>query len=267
VLPKFHAPISVVDYVPCVEPPHTYVRDASASMVHHVDYLSRRNDQALCGVAIENPAQLGPSIRPAAVCPDCESKLAEYHLKWWRERAEAATAELDGLRAKYRELAEYVDNQRRQVAGLQHPAPVAGDASGENQQSHREMDAESQAGSMGEQGETTATPLLDHVRKELLELCRPFDDGVPFWRVKNCVDAFSDKLKSDERVRLAYEIGADGSLIRWCTREIEGLGWQVTNSPVHGDADDMTDAWMHDLYQSPKKTKWRLGRSRPHGGS
>ena len=61
----------------------------------------------------------------------------EYHLRWWRERAEAATAELDGLRIKYRELAEYVDDQRRQVEGLQHPTHVRGDPSGENPESRR----------------------------------------------------------------------------------------------------------------------------------
>jgi hypothetical protein len=250
-----------------VEPPHNYVHETSSSVAHHEDYLNRRSDQALCGAAFEQPAQLGPTIRPVAVCADCEAKLAEYHLKWWRERAEAATAELDGLRAKYRELAEYVDNQRRQVAGLRHPAPVMGDPSGENPEIHREIDAEPQVGSTDNQSETTATPLLDQARKELLELCRPFDEAVPYWRVKNSMDAFSDKLKSDERVLLAQEIGADGSLIRWCTREIEGLGWQVKNNPVHGDADDMMDAWTEDLYQPPKKTKWRLGRSRSHDAS
>jgi hypothetical protein len=64
------------------------------------------------------------------------------------------------------------------------------------------------------------------------------------------------------RVMRAQEIGADGSLIRWCTAQIEGLGWQVTNNPVTGEAEDMMDAWTHDLYQQPKKTKWRLGRAR-----
>jgi len=250
-----------------VEPPHNYVHEASSSVVHHGDYLNRRNDQALCGVAFETPARLGPTIRPVVVCPDCEAKLAEYHLTWWRERAEAATAELDGLRVKYRELAEYVDLQRRQDAGLQHPAPDMGDLSGESPEIRREIDAEPQAGSTGNQSETTPTPLLDQARKELLELCRPFDEAVPYWRVKNSMEAFNDKLNSDERVLLAQEIGADGSLIRWCTREIEGLGWQVTNNPVHGDADDMMDAWTEDLYQPPKKTKWRLGRSRSHDAS
>ena len=251
-----------MDYFRCAEPPHSYVRETSSSVVHHGDYLNGRNDQALCGVAFEGPAQLGPTIRPVAVCPDCEAKLAEYHLKWWRERAEAAMAELDGLRVKYGELAEYVDNQRRQVAGLQHPAPVMGDPSGENPESRRETDGRPQAGPTGEPGETTPTPLLDQVRKELFELCRRFDETVPYWRVKNSVDAFSDKLKSAERVLLAHEIGADGSLIRWCTKEIESLGWQITNNPVHGDADEMMDAWTHDFHQPPKKTKWRLGRSR-----
>jgi hypothetical protein len=250
-----------------VEPPDSYVHETSSSVVHHADYLNRRNDQALCGVALENPAQLGPTIRPVAVCPDCEAKLIEYHLKWWRERAEAATAELDGLRVKYRELAEYVDNQRRQVAELQHPAQVGEDPSGENPESRREIGGVPQAGSTAEHDETTPASLLDQARKELLELCRQFDETVPYFRVKNSMDAFSDKLSSDERVVLAHEIGADGSLIRWCTKEIEGLGWQVTNNPVHGDPDEMMDAWTQDFYQTPKKTRWRLGRSPSHNGN
>jgi hypothetical protein len=250
-----------------VEPPHSYVQETSSSVVHHGDYLNRRNDHALCGVAFENPTPLGPAIRPLAVCPDCEAKLAEDHLKWWRERAEAATAELDELRVKYRELAEYVDNHGRQVAGLQHQARVRGDPSGENPESRRENEGKPQAGSTAEQDETTSTSLLDQARKELLELCRRFDEAVPFWRVKNSMDAFSDKLNSDERVRLAHEIGSGGSFIRWCTTEIEGLGWRVTNNPVRGDADAMMDAWTQDLYQTPKKTRWRLGRSRSHDGS
>jgi hypothetical protein len=219
-----------------VEPPHSYVHDASSSVVHHQDYLNRGSDQPLCGATFEKPARLDPTIRPDAVCPDCEAKLAAYHLIWWRERAEAATAELDGLRVKYRELSEYVDNQRRQVAGSQHPVPVPGGPSGENTASRSEIDGEPLDGATSEHGETTPTPLLDQARKELLELCRPFDDAVPYWRVKNCIDAFSDKLESDERVLLANEIGADGSFTRWCIREIEGLGWHVTNSPVSGDA-------------------------------
>jgi hypothetical protein len=240
------------------------VHEAPSSVVHHQDYLNPGNDQPLCGATLEKPAWLGPTNRPVAVCPDCEAKLAEYHLKWWRERAEAATAALDELLVKYRELAEGVDNQRRQVAGLQHRVP---DPSGETPESRREIDGEQQAGTTSEDDEATPTSLLDQARKELLELCRPFDEAVPYWRVKNSIDAFSDKLKSDDRLLLAHEIGADGSFIRWCIREIEGLGLQVTNSPLHGDADDMMDAWTQDFYQPPKKTKGWLGRSRSHDQS
>ncbi|HJT93540.1 MAG TPA: hypothetical protein VJ777_16660 [Mycobacterium sp.] len=238
-----------------MEPPHSYVYATSTSVVHHEDYLNSRNDQALCGAALKNPTPQGPASRPVAVCPDCEAKVAEYHLKWWRDKAEAATAELEGLRVKYRELAEYVDDQRRQVTGVEPPTRAAEDPSGEKPESRREQD------------ETTPTPFLDRARKELLELCRQADETVPYWRVKNSMEAFRDTLEPDERVLLAREIGADGSLIRWCTREIEGLGWRVTNNPVHGDADAMMDAWTQDLYQTPKKTKWRLGRSRSHDGS
>ena len=224
------------------------MEDTSSSVVHHRDYLDDREDQALCGVAFEKSTQLSPTVRPGAVCPDCEAKLAEYHVKWWRETAEAATAELDELRVRYRELSEYVDNQRPQVAGLP--------------ESRHEIEAEPQAAATGEQVETTPGSLLDQARKELVELCRPFDESIPYWRVKNSIDAFNEKLESDDRVRLANEIGADGSFTRWCVREIEGFGLQVTNSPVHGDPEDMMEAWTQDVRQSPKKTKWRMGRSR-----
>ena len=230
-----------------MEPPHNYVHEASSSLVHHQNYLNQRDDQALCGLVFENAAPLDPAFRPAAVCPDCEARLVEYHLRWWREKAEAAMAELDELRVRYRELTQ-----------------TAGDA-GASAQPSADIAEEPQAVPAAEHGEPT--PLLDQARKELVELCRRFDDAIPYFRLKNCMDAFSDKLTSEERVLLAEEIGAEGSLIRWCTKEIEGRGWQVTNSPVHSDADTMMDAWTEDYYQTPKKTKWRLGRSRSHEAS
>jgi hypothetical protein len=235
-----------------VEPPHSYAQEADASVVHHVDYLNRRDDHGLCGVALENPARLDPAVSPIAVCPQCQAMLVEYHLTWWREKAEAATAELEALRARYEELAASVDDRRPQVA------------SGEQAESRPNDDEQPQAGETADQGEAT---LLDQARKELVELCRNFDDAIPYWRVKKSMDAFSDKLNSDERVRLAQEIGAGGSFMRWCTTEIESRGLQITNNPVHGDADAMMDAWTEDLYQTPKTTKWRLGRPRLRNGS
>lgn len=234
-----------------MEPPHSYVYETSSSVVHHGDYLNLRTDHALCGVTLEKPVLLGPTSRPGAVCPDCEAKLTEYHLKWWRERAEAATSELDDLRLKYRELADNSASERRELAPR--PEAVRADPSGEPE-SVSEVDAE-------------PASLLDQVRKEILELGRQLDETIPYWRLKNSIDTFNDKLTSDQRVLLAHDIGADGSLIRWCTREIESLGWQVTNNPVHGDAEDMMEAWTHDLYQPPKKAKRRLGRSRSRDAS
>lgn len=238
-------PAALLDYVRNVEPPHTYVHETSSSVVHHQNYLNHRNDQALCGLAFEHPAQLDATFRPAAVCPGCEAKLVEYHLKWWRERAEAATAELDELRAKYQQLVGDTEDvgAESKAAVAEQPPAVATPAG-------------------------APTPLLDRARKELVELCRRFNESVPYFRLKTCMDAFSDKLTSDERVLLAEEIGAEGSLIRWCTRELESRGWQVTNSPVHSDADTMMEAWTEDYYQTPpKKTKWRMGRSRSHEAS
>ncbi len=225
---------TTVDYVGGVEPPHSYVHEASSSVVHHGDYLNLGDDHALCGASFQRPVVLGPISRPDAVCAECEAKLTEYHLRWWRETAETATAELEELRVKYAALATDSDSEPRQDPSSQQP------------QSH----------DVG--GEPTS--LLDRVRREVLDLGRRFDETIPYWRLKNSIDAFNEKLTSEERVVLAHEIGADGSLIRWCTRQIDDLGWQVTNNPVHGDADDMMDAWTHDLYQTPKKTKRRLGR-------
>jgi hypothetical protein len=217
-----------------VEPPHRYVQETSSSVVHHADYLNRRDDRALCGAALENPAALG-AVPAAAVCPHCEAKLVEYHLTWWRETAEAAAAELAALRVKYREMTGSVDEQM-------------------------DIGAELQPESTAEQDEATPASFLDQARKELLELCRRFDGTVPYRHVKSSMQAFSDRLSSDERVLLAQEIGADGSLIRWCTAEIERRGSRVANNPVSGEAEDMVDAWLHDTYQTPKKSGWRLGR-------
>ena len=226
-----------------MEPPHSYLLDTSSSVVHHDDYLDHRKGYGLCGLAVENPVQPGPTPELTAVCPDCEAMLVEYHLVWWRQRAEAATAELAELQVKYRQLTGGVD----QVP---------------------EADKEESRRSAIDEEEAAPATLLGRARKELLELCQRFDGSVPYWRLKNAMDDFSDNLTSDERVLLAREIGADGSLIRWCTREIEALGWQVTNSPVHADADTMMEAWTEDYYQTPKKqTKWRLGRSRSHDAS
>ena len=110
-----------------VEPPHRFVRETPASVVHHADYLNHRDDHALCGVAFENPATLAQADSADAMCPDCEAQLVVYHLEWWRGRAQAATAELQELRVKYRELQEYADTQRRQPT----PTQVGKDPSGE----------------------------------------------------------------------------------------------------------------------------------------
>jgi hypothetical protein len=209
-----------------VEPPHTYIREASASVAHHADYLDRRDDHALCGAAIVVATTL---TQADAVCPECEEKLIQYHLAWWRETALAATAEVEALRAKY----------------------------GEPAQPTSQVDATTAAPE-----ETEPTTLLDHARRELTKLCREFDDAVPYFRLKNAMQAFSDGLESDQRVLLAQEIGGDGTLIRWSTTEVEALGWHVSNSPVRGESEATWDAWIQDSYQAPKPTKRRFGRSR-----
>jgi hypothetical protein len=249
-----------------VEPPHSYLRETSATAVHHLDYLHPGDDHALCGMALENPTSLAQPSSTDAVCPDCEAKLVEYHLTWWRTTARAAATELEELRVKYRELADYADRQGRQLAALQPPAPVEADLSAEPLESRGESEKEPQPESTATQPGTTPTPFLDHARKELIELCRRCDEAVPYWRLNRTMQDFSDKLNPDERVLLAQEIGTEGSLIRWCTKEIESLGWRVTDNPVHGEPDAMWEEWAQDLHQTPKKTRWRLGRSRPHDG-
>lgn len=215
-------------------------------MVHHRDYLNRDDHHALCGVVLDTPTALGEAEDDVAVCPACEAKLAEYHAEWWRGRAQAAEAELEELRIKYRELSEAADRTRRRQVSTESVQPAGVAPTGD---------------------ETEPASLLDRARAELIALCRQCDEAVPYWRLKTTMQAFSDKLSPDERVLLAQEIGADGSLIRWCTTEIVNLGWQVTNSPVHEESEAMWDAWTHDAYQTPKKTKWRLGRSRSRDAS
>lgn len=212
-----------------VEPPHSYLRATSASVVHHADYLVRRQGHALCGATLEDAATLTQPGSTDTVCPDCEEELVRYHLAWWREQALVARSELDALRAKYGESAPDLEQE--------------------------------QADPVNESATPEPVTLLDHARRELTELCRQFDGTVPFVRVKNAMQAFSDRLESDQRVLLAQQIGGDGTLIRWSTIEVEALGWQVSNSPVHGDAEAQWDAWVQDPYPPPKKSKRRFGRS------
>jgi hypothetical protein len=218
-----------------VEPPHTYVRDLSASVVHHGDYLNRRDDHALCGITLTDPTTLTLIGQADALCPDCEAKLVLYHLEWWREKAQAATAELDALRAKYGITETSTSPEPPE------PPPLPFSA------------------------ETDVT-FLDRARRELADLCQQFDGALPYFRLKNAMQAFSDRLDTRERVVLAQEIGADGSLIRWATVEVEGLGWQVTNSPVHEESASTWETWHQDAYQPPEKTKRRFGRARSHEG-
>lgn len=216
-------------------------------MVHHGDYLNHRDDHALCGLALEGPTTLSQTAGAVTICPDCEARLTEYHLTWWRDRAQAVAAELDELRVKYGELAER-----------------SGESSGKTT---RQIQGEPRVASTTVHDEAEPTSLLDHARRELIRLCQQCEEAVPYWRLKTAMQAFSDKLSVDERVLLAQEIGAGGSLIRWATTEVITLGWRVTNSPVQEESEEMWDTWTRDAYQTPKKTKWRPGRSRSHDAS
>ncbi len=230
--PIFTRPARVVGYVRLVEPPHSYIWETSASVAHHADYLELRENRGLCGAAIDDATPLTGADSPDAICPDCEQKLVLYHLEWWREKALAAVAELEALRTEHPEPAESPSRVEQELDD-----PVAESAA-------------------------EPTTLLDYARRELATLCREFDEAVPYYRLKNTMQAFSDRLESDERALLAQEIGGDGTLIRWSATEVEALGWHVSNSPVQGDSEATWDAWIQDSYQAPKKAKRRFGRAR-----
>jgi len=86
-----------------VEPPHSYLREPSASVVHHVDYLSARSDQALCGVAIQNATALAETASADALCPDCEAQLVT------ESAPTEATTFLDRARRELAELCSQFD--------------------------------------------------------------------------------------------------------------------------------------------------------------
>jgi hypothetical protein len=216
-------------------------------VVHHADYLNDRDDQALCGVTFSDSTAATEPDTADALCPDCEARLVVYHLEWWRERALAATAELEALHAEYRELEERV--------GLQPVAPAPREVDDAQRRDPFAADADADA-------DADETTFLAQARRELTELCRQFDGAVPYWRLKNTMQDFNDRLETHERVLLAKEIGADGSLIRWATTRVETLGWQVTNSPVHENSEMMWEEWLQESHQVSKKTKRRFGRSK-----
>src|SRR6185312_16201863 len=64
--------------------------------------------------------------------------------------------------------------------------------------------------------------------------CHEFDGDVPYFRLKNAMQAFSDRLESDERVLLAQQIGGDGTLIRWSTREVRSDVGRVGSGSLPG---------------------------------
>lgn len=220
-----------------MEPPHTYLLEPSGSVAHHADYLNVRADYALCGVVFQDPAAVTKSETADAVCPDCEAQLVVYHLKWWREKAETATAELEALRAKYGET-----------------APVAAEVE------------DIQVAAVIETASSEDTTFLARARREVTGLCQQFEGTVPFYRLKNAMQDFSDTLTDDERLLLAQEVGSDSSLIRWATIEVETLGMSVKNNRVQENNDSMMwQEWLEEAQQAPapaKAPKKRFGRSR-----
>jgi hypothetical protein len=208
-------------------------------VVHHADYLKALEDHALCGQVLESPTPSTETSSADALCPDCVAQLVVYHLKWWRSRALAATAELEALRVKYPELV--------QSAGTESPEVPAADVKPDQ---------------AAESAPTEVTTFLDRARRELTELCRQFDGAVPFYRLNKTMQDFSEKLNDDERAVLAREIGSDSSLIRWATTEVESLGLSVTNNRVQENSDMMWQEWLEESQQVPTKTKRRFGRSR-----
>jgi hypothetical protein len=211
-------------------------------VVHHTDYLNSRDDHALCGAAFPNLTAQTDTDTTDALCPDCEARLVEYHLAWWRERALAATAELEDLRTQYRELQER--------AGIQ---PVASTPA--------KVEHAEQADVDHDEAELSTT-FLGQARRELTTLCKQFDGAVPHFRLKKTMGAFSDRLDDHQRALLAEEIGADGSLIRWATIQVETMGRQVSNSPVQENTEMMWEEWLQETPQAPTKTKRRFGRSK-----
>jgi hypothetical protein len=210
--------------------------------------LNVRDDRALCGASLKNPTASTQEAAADALCPDCEAHLVVYHLAWWRETALTATAELEKLRAEYGDLPERADMER----------PASAEA---------QIDEDSSEEAPTDHAEAEPTTLLDRARRELTELCRQFDGAVPYWRLKNMMQEFSDRLDTDQRVLLAEEISTDGSLIRWATIQVDTLGWKVTNSPVQENSERMWEEWLQESHQAPKKTKRRFGRSRSHDNS
>ena len=146
--------------------------------------------------------------------------------------AQAATAELEELRAKYRALTQFADTDSPHSATTE--------------VEHDLVD------SPAETAQIEATSFLDRARRELTELSRQFDSAVPFYRLNNLMQEFSDKLDDDERVLLAQEIGPDSSLIRWATTEVEVLGLSVTNNRIQENSDMMWQEWLQESQQAPE---------------
>jgi len=202
-------------------------------VIHHADYLNGRDDRALCSAELQDATAVPRVDATDAVCGDCAARLTAYHLQWWRAKALALSAELEALRAKHPELVE-----APAAPAVEVPVPA----------------------SEADRTEPPAT-VLDSARRELAGLLEQFEGAVPFYRLKNAMQDFSDRLSDDDRLRLAQEIGPDSSLIRWATAEVERRGLSVANNRVQKNEVMMWQEWLQESQPAPKP-KRRFGRSR-----
>ncbi|GFG52346.1 hypothetical protein CQY20_25870 [Mycolicibacterium agri] len=101
------------------EPPHAYLRERNSNVVHHKNYLKDRSDQTLCG--LEDGFGISDREPDGATpeCQACQSRLAEYHAKWWRRRCLATDKELRDLQQRYRKLEQQLNRQRYQLSRFQ----------------------------------------------------------------------------------------------------------------------------------------------------
>lgn len=99
------------------DPAYFYVEEQSPDVVHHLDYLSKRPDHALCGCG-GMKSQPSVATEGKEICERCIAKLPEYHAIWWREHCRHAAAEVAKLKAECRRLQAHSEEQRKHIEKL-----------------------------------------------------------------------------------------------------------------------------------------------------
>ncbi|MFM8858218.1 MAG: hypothetical protein ACKOI2_13670 [Actinomycetota bacterium] len=239
------------------EPPYFYVRDKGMAAAHHWDYLTDRNDEALCGHGFEDPVTLGDIPRPRQVCKSCQARLPEYHADWWRARAKAlqsdlrlrsgelqfAQSEIANLKNRVHDLEKRSEHQRENIAGLlkkiregRFGVRGGGTSAGADVKQTPFVRIDGSVDDFADhpvvissgESELAAATAVKAARDALRELCRARPGAISHHDLNQVLNQVMRSLERTQLVILKSEFRNYGSRLEWARAELRSIGRRMT---------------------------------------